>query len=167
LSAVPAENRRKLISQAQKAIALDPLLAGAHVLRAGVYETRWQWRDAESEYQKALALQPNDADAHGGYAGWLLSQGRVDDAVNWSKRARELDPFSAAAGLKWTLFQARHYDEALRELRTWLAVKPDDPFALWCVGFVLIAKGEPSKPSPCSRKPGRSPVTVRVLLGCW
>jgi TolB-like protein/DNA-binding winged helix-turn-helix (wHTH) protein/Flp pilus assembly protein TadD len=138
----PGEYRQKVISEDQKAIELDPSLAGAHILLAGIYQSRWQWREAESEYQKALALQPNDPDAHGSYAGWLLSQGRTSEAVDWAKRARELDPFSAAGGLEWTLFQARHYDEALRELHASLAVRPDDAFALWCVGFVLIAKGQ-------------------------
>jgi TolB-like protein/DNA-binding winged helix-turn-helix (wHTH) protein/Flp pilus assembly protein TadD len=167
----PAENRLKVISEAQRAIELDPSLAAAHVLLAGIYQTRWQWRDAESEHQKALAMQPNDADAHSTYAGWLLSQGRVDEAVSWAKRARELDPFEATGGLEWTLFQARRYDEASRELHASLAVRPEDPFALWCLGFVLIAEGHPEQAIPVLEKAKSvshdSPAITGVLVSAY
>jgi len=37
----------------------------------------------------------------------------------------------------WILFQARRYDEAIRELRTVLTIEPDNTFALWFLGFAL------------------------------
>jgi len=36
------------------------------------------------------------------------------------------------------LFQSRRYDEAIRELRAQLTTEPDDPLALWILGFALI-----------------------------
>ncbi len=40
--------------------------------------------------------------------------------------------------IAWILFQARRYDEAIRELRTVLTIEPESPFALWFLGFALI-----------------------------
>src|SRR3984893_6738674 len=142
----PGEVRPKVISAARKALELDPSLAEAHVLLAGVYQERWEWSDAEGEYKQALELKPNDAVAHLGFANWLLCQGRTDEALAWSRRARELDPLGdTGISIGWILFQARRYDEAIRELRSVLAVHPDRASAHWFLGFALIGKGQPEE----------------------
>jgi TolB-like protein/DNA-binding winged helix-turn-helix (wHTH) protein/Tfp pilus assembly protein PilF len=142
----PGEVRPKVISAARKALELDPSLAEAHVLLAGVYQERWEWSDAEAEYKQALELKPNDAVAHLGFANWLLCQGRTDEALAWSRRARELDPLGdTGISIGWILFQARRYDEAIRELRSVLAVHPDGASVHWFLGFALIGKGQPEE----------------------
>ncbi len=146
VGASPGEMRPKVISAAQKALELDPELAEAHVLLAEVYQRRWQWSDAEAEYKRALQLKPNDAAAHLGFANWLMCQGRMEEALAWARRSRELDPLGTT-GIKigWILFNARRYDEAIRELRSVLAVHPDSAFAQWYLGFALIGKGQPKE----------------------
>ena len=145
----PAETRSNVISAARKALELDPGLAEAHVQLARVYQVEWRWRDAEAEYRKALQLRPNDAAAHLGFAKWLLAEGRTEEAMDWSKRARELDPLAVTGtDLAWILFSARRYDEAIRELHAILAVTPDDARALWYLGFSLIGKGKPQDAIP-------------------
>lgn len=139
MGAPPSEVRPKVISAAEKALELDPDLADAHAVLADVYQKRWQWADAEAEYKRALELNPNDSAAHLGYASWLMCQGRMDEALSWSRRARELDPLGVTGvttGL--ILFNARRYDEAVRELRSVLAIHPDHVGALWLLGFALI-----------------------------
>jgi len=139
----PAETRPKAISAARKALELDPELAEAHVQLAYLYQQEWRWSDAEAEYKRVLKLTPNDAAAHLGFARLLLSEGRTEEAMEWSKRARELDPLAITGSkLGWILFCARSYDEAIRELRASLAVRPDDASALWQLGFSLIAEGK-------------------------
>ena len=147
VGAPPSEMRPKVISAAQRALELDPELAQAHVLLAAVYQRRWQWSDAEAEYKRALQLKPNDAGAHLGFANWLLCQGRIKEALAWAERARELDPLEDAGGVHigWILFHARRYDEAIRELRSVLAVHPDSANARWYLGFALIGKGQPEQ----------------------
>ena len=124
---LPKRRAPKVISAARKALELDPDLAEAHVLLANVLQEQWHWADAEAEYRRALELNPNDADAHAGLALWLLCQGRTDEAVAWARRGRELDPLAVSGdGIAWILFQSHRYDEAIRELRSALAVRPDD-----------------------------------------
>ena len=145
----PQETRPKQIAAARKALELNPDFAEAHVLLAVVRQRQWQWSDAESEFKWALRLRPNDAAAHLGMAKWLLAQGRTEEAMEWSKRARELDPLAVTGtDLAWILFSARRYDESIRELHATLAVRPDDALALWYLGFSFIGKGSPQDAIP-------------------
>ena len=139
--APPSELRPKVISATRKALELDPALPEAHARLAHVYQEQWQWSDAEGEYKLALELNPNDAGAHLAFAGWLLCQGRTEEAQAWSRRARELDPLGVSGtSIGWILFQSRHYDEAIRELRSVLAV------------LLLV----PGVRADCKRSTGRS-----------
>jgi TolB-like protein/DNA-binding winged helix-turn-helix (wHTH) protein/tetratricopeptide (TPR) repeat protein len=136
----PAE-RLKAMSAVRKALELDPNLAEAHVVLAGLETAEWHWTEAEAEYKRGLELNPSDASAYAGLAGWQLSQGRLAEAVAWARKARELDP-SPGAGrdLGWVLFNARRYDEAIREYRSALAIEPDNAYTLWRLGFALSLK---------------------------
>ncbi len=136
----PAE-RLKAMTAAQKALELDPNLAAAHVVLADLQTAQWHWTEAEAEYRRGLELNPSDASAYGGLAVWLLSRGRLAEAVASARKARELDP-SPGAGrdLGWILFNARRYDEAIREYRGVLAIEPDNANTLWRFGFALSLK---------------------------
>jgi TolB-like protein/DNA-binding winged helix-turn-helix (wHTH) protein/Flp pilus assembly protein TadD len=145
----PNEMRPKVISAARRALEVDPDLAEAHVLLADVYQKRWEWSQAEREYRRALQLKPNDGAAHIGYASWLLCRGRTEEAVAWGLRARELDPLGeTSTGVAWILFQARRYEDAIRELRSVLAVHPGSASAHVFLGFALIGKGKPEEAIP-------------------
>lgn len=153
VGAPPAELRPKVIGAARKALELDPKLADAHVLLADTLQKQWHWAEAEAEYRRALDLNPSDAAAHAGLASWLLCQGRTEEALAWAQRGRELNPVAVSgANIAWILFQARRYDEAIHELRSVLAVRPDDASALWGLGFVLIAKGQSGEAIPVLQK---------------
>jgi tetratricopeptide (TPR) repeat protein len=139
VGAPPSETRPKVISAARKALELDPELADAHVTLAGIYMRQWKWTEAEAEYRRALDLKPNDAAAYDGLSDWLLCHARTEEALALAHRARDLDPLGASGDtIAWTLFNARRYDEAIRESRNMLAVKPDDAFPLWHLGWALF-----------------------------
>jgi len=165
----PAEDeRREVVRAAQRALELDPNLAGAHVLLAEVKQLQWYWAEAEAGYKRALDLQPNDALAHLRRAEWLMCQGRTDQALDWAHRARDLDPLGiSGASVGWILFHARRYDEAIRELRSQLEVHPDDVWAMWELGFALILKGQPEEAIPLLEKTAilmrRSPGSIELL----
>jgi pentatricopeptide repeat protein len=168
----PSEVRPKVVNAARKALELDPGLAEAHVLLAGVYQEEWRWSDAEAEYKRALDLKPNDAAAHVGFAHWLLCQGRTQEALTWTARGRELDPLAVSGtSVGETLFFARRYDEAIHELRSVLAVQGDSASALWYLGFSLIANGQPHDAIPVLEKAAsitnRSPGVIGVLIRAY
>src|SRR5882672_4751173 len=78
-----------------------------------------------------------DAGAHLSFSSWLLSQGRTEEALAWSRRARELDPIGITGNsVGWILFHSRHYDEAIRELRSDLAVRYNDAATYWSCWFL-------------------------------
>lgn len=168
----PDETRPKVLSAVHKALQLDPNLVNAHILLANLEQEQWHWADAEAEYKRALELNPNDAYAHFGFAFWLLCQGRADEALTWAERGRELDPLSASSSdIGWILFNGRRYDEAERELRSVLAVQPNDASALWDLGFVLIANKKPADAIPVLEKAvslsNRSPGPIGVLIAAY
>ena len=139
----PQETRPKEMIAVRKALELDPNLTAAHVVLARLLEAEWHWAEAESEFKRALELGPNDADTHAGYAFWLMCQGRTGEAVEWVQRARELDPLSVSGGyVAWILFQSHRFDEAIREARDAVALRPDDGGALTNLGFALLGKGQ-------------------------
>jgi TolB-like protein/tetratricopeptide (TPR) repeat protein/DNA-binding winged helix-turn-helix (wHTH) protein len=143
------ETRPKAIHALRKALDLDPGLAEAHALLGTVLKNQFQWADAEAEYKQALALSPNNSFAYLEYADWLASHGRLDEALAWSRRARELDPVGNAGGsIGWILFHARRYDESIRELRSVLAVHPDDAGTQLLLGFPMIANGQADEAIP-------------------
>jgi pentatricopeptide repeat protein len=172
IGAPPVIERAKVVSTARKALELDPELAEAHVLLAEMEKEQWHWAEAEAEYKRALELNPSDAAAHNGLARWLISHGRTDEALAWVKRGRELDPLAVSGTeVAWILFHARRYDEATHELRSVLAVRPDDPAALWFLGFVLVANGQPDEAIPFLEKAlcvsDRSPGITGVLIRAY
>ncbi len=172
VGAPPAETRPKVIAAARKALGLDPGIAEAHVLLANTLQEEWNWAEAEAEYNRALELNPNSADAHMMFALWLLCQGRTDEAVAWARRARELDPLAASSEIiGWILFQSHRYDEAIHELRSLLAVRPDDASALTDLGFVLVANNQPDDAIPVLEKAisvsHHSPAATGVLIRAY
>jgi len=168
----PSEVRPKVINAVLKALELDPELADAHVMLARVHQAQWHWADAEREYKRALELRPSDAAAHLGFADWLMCQGRMEEAIAWSQRARDVDPLGATGTITgWILFQARRYDEAIRELRSELAVHPDSTDIRWLLGFALIGKGQPREAIPVLEQTvsmmGRSPGALELLATAY
>ena len=168
----PDETRPKVIGAARKALELEPDLADAHIVLANVWQEQFRWADAEAEYRRALELNSNDADAHAGLALWLLCQGRTDEAVAWARRGRELDPLAVSGAIiGWILFQSRHFNEAIHELRSALAVQPDDASALLYLGFALTANNQPGDAIPVLEKAlsvsKGSPAATGVLIRAY
>jgi TolB-like protein/DNA-binding winged helix-turn-helix (wHTH) protein/Flp pilus assembly protein TadD len=153
IGAPNSETRPKVLSAAQRALELDPELAEAHTRLADLYQQLFRWSEAEAEYKRALELKPNDAATHLEFAFWLVCHGRMEEAVAWSRRARELDPLATSSYRPGALlFYAHHYDEAIQELRSELALRPDDATALWYLGFVLLVKKSPQEAIPVLEK---------------
>ena len=106
MGAPPEIERAKVVSAARQALELDPGLTEGHVLLAAMLQEQWQWAEAEAEYKRALELNPSDASAHEGLARSMVCHGRTEEALDWIRRGRALDPFTVSGSdVAWILFQ--------------------------------------------------------------
>src|SRR5262249_3925065 len=130
MGGVPADARAKALASLDRALKLDPELVEARLLRAGALEWEWRWAEAETEYRRALELNPNGSRAHAGFARWLLYQGRTEEALAFSDRARALDPMALTGTDRGDiLFFSRRYDDAVKEARRVISVEPENVWA--------------------------------------
>ena len=129
----------KARTAALKALQIDEALAEAHTSLALIAENYdYDWQTAEKEYQQAIELNPNYATAHHWYAECLMWQGRFNEALRESERARQLDPLSLiiATDHGAILYYSRQYDRAIAQSR---AVLDMDPSFDRAVGILLGA----------------------------
>jgi TolB-like protein/DNA-binding winged helix-turn-helix (wHTH) protein/Tfp pilus assembly protein PilF len=113
---------------ALKALALDETLAEAHASLALIAENYdYDWQTAEKEFRRAIQLDPDYATAHQWYAEYLSWQGRVNEALAESERARQLDPLSLiiATDHGAIFYCARQYDRAIAQFRAVLDMDPN------------------------------------------
>jgi tetratricopeptide (TPR) repeat protein len=82
-----------------KALQLDPTLAEARTVLAGVKHADWDWSGAGVEYRHAIELNPNYAHAHHWYSQYLCEQGKFDEGVAEADRAHTLDPLNLMLGI--------------------------------------------------------------------
>jgi len=79
---------------AQKALALDPDLAEAHLSLGQALVGAFHWRDGENEIKRALELNPNLALAYDADAWVLAITGRFDAAIAQARKTSQLDPLN-------------------------------------------------------------------------
>jgi eukaryotic-like serine/threonine-protein kinase len=109
---------------AERALALDPGLADAHLALGDVRVHQWRWADAERELDRSVSLDPSNPTVHLWHAELLLGMGEVADAVGHAKMAQALDPLTATTNqtLSRTLLDARKYGEAATAATKGLAI---------------------------------------------
>jgi len=126
-----------------KAVNLDPTLPEAHFALAEFKEEQEiDLAVAESEFKQALALNPSYALARVGYADLLVGAGRMSEAVAEARRARELDPFSAAVAQfsGRIFFFAGQYDKAIAEEKAALDLDSNAERARYWTGYAYEQK---------------------------
>ena len=115
---------------ALKALQIDDGMAEAHASVALIAENYdYDWVTAEKEFRRAIQLDPGYATAHQWYAEYLSWQGRFDEALAESERARRLDPLSLiiATDHGQILFLSRQYERAIEQSRAVLEMEPTFP----------------------------------------
>jgi len=139
----PSVAMPKAKEYAEKALAIDDTLSGAHATLAAVkFNADWDWAGAEKEFKRALELNPSDAEAHQLYCVYLSAMGRADEALAQIRAMQELDPVSVttAASAGWTLYFARQYDRAIDQCQKALELEPNNAGARACIGEAQLAK---------------------------
>ena len=126
-----------------KALELDELSAKAHTILGAVrlfYD--WDWADAEKEFKRGLELNPNYAYGHLYYALCLSITGRHEQSLETARRALELDLFSTSINviLGNLFFEARQYDQAIKQQLYALEMHPNNWHARWGLGIAYEQK---------------------------
>jgi TolB-like protein/DNA-binding winged helix-turn-helix (wHTH) protein/Tfp pilus assembly protein PilF len=113
----PREGFPKARAAAERALALDPGLAEAHVRLAGVTELYdWRLDAAETYYKRILEFAPNDTETLQRYSLFLSRTGQGEEALGLAERAHAVDSRSAdvTISLAARLMGVGRRDEALR-----------------------------------------------------
>ena len=137
----PGETMPKALDAAKRALALDPTLAEALVVRGAVKALhQWQWKDAEADFQEANRLDPRYPTGHHWYATHLLMPtGRLEEAAREIGVALELDPSSPPFALTRGLLLALHGHNAraIDQFQQLLDRDPEFGIAHYFLGQVL------------------------------
>jgi TolB-like protein/DNA-binding winged helix-turn-helix (wHTH) protein/Tfp pilus assembly protein PilF len=127
---VEAQYMPKAREAALRAVRLDDSLPEAHTALALIVQNYdWDWDTADKEFRRAIELNPSYATGHQWYAEHLMWEGRFNEALEESERARELDPLSLiiAADNGAILYYSRQYDKSIVKLKTVLELDPSYP----------------------------------------
>jgi serine/threonine-protein kinase len=142
----PTDSATALVAaSAERAVALDSMLADAQLALAYAFKRQLRLRDAEARYRAALALEPSNVSAHQALGLMLLSLGRTDDALVEAGRAAQFDPLAKSASTAYTLALvfARRYPEAVAASQRTLLLDPTFSLAFWIRGVAQTFAGQP------------------------
>jgi tetratricopeptide (TPR) repeat protein len=117
---------------ARRALDIDPWLAEAHAALGFVHAYALRWTEAEASFRHAFELEPTLTPLYGDFVqAVLLPWGRLDEALQTMKTAREADPLSLDLQrvLAYVQLSGGRYDEAAANLRAVIAADPAYPFA--------------------------------------
>ena len=130
---------------ADRALALAPELADAHVARALVamfYER--DYPEAKRGFDRALALNPNYADAYvWSEFYWTYVAGVFESAAAASRRAQELSPLDPSIRIRTgtVLYIFGRFDQAEAFLRESIAANPGSGMEHLALGDALLRMG--------------------------
>jgi TolB-like protein/Tfp pilus assembly protein PilF len=140
-----ADGYRRAREAAEKALALDPQLADAHLAMGWIQHSYdWNWAAADLSNRKALALEPGNAQVLR-YSGRLaVTLGRWSEAIDLMNKAIERDPLqpNAYSNLGLVLQAVNRDTEAEVAIRKALELDPDGSSRHRALGRVLLLQGK-------------------------
>src|SRR6266849_1579371 len=94
---LPAEEGQRLAREAdERALALNPNLAEAHAQMGRIKrQVDFDWTGADASFRRAVELEPGNPDVVLLAAGLAAILGRLDEALQLTRRAVDLDPLNA------------------------------------------------------------------------
>ena len=140
----PAEAFGHAREAAERALRSEPELPEAHLALGLVrLDYDWDWKGAESSFQRALSLAPGNAEVLSISADVMLTLGRLDEAIELSRRAAMLDPLGVTTykNLGRHCFYADHLAEAEAAIARMLDISPQCGLAHYLLGFVYLRQG--------------------------
>jgi len=134
----------KAMAAARTALKLDPNSAEAHAAMAeAVLYFDWDWSQSGREFRRALELNASLPQALAHYAFLEMLLGRGEESFKLIEEARQVDPLSPVwpAFACWLYMAGERFEEGITACEDALAIAPDFPLALYCLGQVYSAQG--------------------------
>ena len=137
-----ADGYRRAREAAEKALALDPQLADAHLAMGWIHISYdWDWAAADASFREALDLEPGNAQALRYASSQALTLGRWNEAIDLANKAIERDPLRPSnVGL--ALLAVNRDAEAEAAFRKALELDPDGTFRHRLLGLALLLQGK-------------------------
>jgi type IV pilus assembly protein PilF len=137
------------LEEIRQALATDPTLVDALVVRGLIYMRLNDMRQAEDSFRRAVAINPRDANAHHNY-GWLQCQlGRYAESLQSFQQAmaNPLYPERAKTLMAQGLCQARagRREDAELSLARSYELDPLNPITGYNLAQLLFQRGEMSR----------------------
>lgn len=117
----------------QKALAIDPDSAEAHMFLGRLSLWNWDWEETGREYRRAIELKPNLADAHSYYSEYLDITGHPDEGLREAEIAKSLDPGSDR--IAWSFYVRHKFDRFIELKRNDIASHMFGPMAHYDLGY--------------------------------
>ncbi len=129
-----------------KAVQLDDSLPEGHLaLCAAIFIRHWDWMRADRECQRAVELDPKFAEAWHFRAKIYAALNRHQEAIEFQKKASEIDPFQRPFALAYSYQLARQYEAALTDATQHMESAPNDIALHWILSEIYRCKGEDRK----------------------
>jgi len=140
------ENLRKSEANAQKALLINTNLPEGHVAMGDYYyHGVLDYESAIKEYHEALKLNPNHIDAINGIAFVLRRQGKMNETIEYLKRAFKLNPkdHQTVFSIGETYGLVRKYDLADSFIDKALLIAPETVHSYYSKTLnILLASGD-------------------------
>ena len=125
----------------EKALSLDPSLAGVHLGLANLkFIAEYDMTGAEREFRRALELSPNNAEIHDCFGGYLDAMGRLQEGMKEHQIAEELAPMTHRTAEN--LYLSRQFDRSIELNRKRVEIEPSDAGAYWNLFRAYAEKGK-------------------------
>jgi len=135
--------RDQALSMAERAVALDPYLAAAHVSLGLALGSAGRPEEAMRHIERALALEPRNGDAYYAAGRVYNSQGMLKEAEAAYKRATEIQPnrlhFDELGSL---YFRMGRTAEAIAAFRRSIELAPDSSIGYRNLGAAFYQQGD-------------------------
>ena len=129
---------------ADRALALSPDLAAAHLARGDVLQLAdFDWRGAEAEFHRALALAPNEGEAKFYFGRQLAFFGELEPAIELTRQALSTEPLRS----NWYNWLALYFsglnrlDEAERAIRRAIELQPTTGYYSKTLTIIEVQRG--------------------------
>jgi adenylate cyclase len=140
----PRESLGKALELAQKALAIDDSLSGAHGLLSIIYNQTGEHDKAIAEGERAVALDPNGALANEWYGHSLFLAGRHEEAIPMFQKAIRFNPIGSSASfssLGICYRRTYRFEEAVSALKQAILRSPDSIFPHVSLASTYIQMG--------------------------